>query len=224
MPYATASLYATWHHTINGTDEVAQTGLHISGTGFDDADAIAAASALTTPQLTELADAWLEVWSESLFRCANYGRFVGVRVAPVGVGGLELADARELDVTPVAGPSSGAIPQASTVLSLRSGSSFGRANYGRMYVPYSSPELAATTPYITASNVPFLADAAKAFLDRVNVVATALGAGLGVSILSPIGPGTTKSVLQVGVDRVVDTQRRRSRQLEHVYTFSTLDG
>lgn len=224
MPYASSSIYVTFRHTINATDEVAQTGLHISiPAGWSEALALDALP-LFGARADDLATAWSSnIWGESLFRLGNYGRFVGVKVAALGLAGQYLTDAVELDVTPVAGGAADVAPQSSTVLSFRSGSSFGRANYGRMYVPYSQPALTGGSPYISGTNVPFLAAAAAGFLNDVNAIAESEVTGARVCILSPIGAGTTKVVTTVGVDNVLDTQRRRSRQLQHTYTFEALD-
>lgn len=223
MTYSTPHIYTRLLFDINGTEEVAQTGFRAHTPGMTDAVAVARLASLGTTYLAQVAaDYQAEIMDETLFGFASYGRFVGIEAAALDISGDYLTEKIQLDITPRAGSKAQVAAQCTTVLGLRSGSSFGRANYGRMYLPYSQPDVVGGTPQVSTANAGFMAAAGASFLSAVNDRLGAIDPNLRVVIMSSVGSGTTKEVTSVAVDTITDTQRRRTRQLDSTYATSPL--
>lgn len=109
-------------------------------------------------------------------------------------------------------------PQDALVITLASGNTFGDANYGRFYLPWSALAVSTSTGKMVVTNV---LTQAQTFLNSLNAQVlnwNPLDNGdYQVVIMSEKGAGTTKPVRQVRVGDVKDTQRRRRNKLVETY-------
>ena len=107
-------------------------------------------------------------------------------------------------------------PQLALCVSLWSGSGFGRANHGRMYLPCPAqispdPITGKITPqaHVDGTRTKMLK-----LLADLNGEVTTLAVQTVPAIMSNIGTGTTKTVARVGVGGVLDTIRARRNHLD----------
>lgn len=213
MAYDREQVTVTLLFDVGGTDEHASTGYSITDPNITGWDAAAHLAALDTTFGDSVAGAYAALMSSPL-QWADYSDLVAVKAAALGLDGTYLAEPRVFPISPV---ESGAVeniaPQLTTVITLWSGLTIGRANYGRLYLPHSRVPLAAGTPRMSTTDQASAVAAAVTFIDALNTIHSGeVPAGL-VSNLSAVGTGVTKPVMQVGVGRVLDTQRRRRGQL-----------
>lgn len=219
MTYDRMSTYLTWGGRIGtdvGTREVWQCGVHLT------LDPSLDGPGLPTPaELDTLFSGVLSTFHSS----------GGLALAQGAV--LEWAKAASLDttghetaspvVTTTAVSSVGgsvvaattASPQDSLVLTFYSGSTFGRANYGRIYLPWWSSSVAHASGRATTGSAIIVAET---WFDGVNAwAATALSASAKIRIMSKLGAGTTKEVAFLKIGDVKDTQRRRRNRISESY-------
>lgn len=218
MPYDRQSWYVTFGGGLGGGEEW-QTGIHLAlgetGTPLVDpldADAHAcydiASAFITSPgsyvstdvrlswcKVVRKATSGLDAGASALYETSSY-----VNGGSVGPTAFQLA----------------------AVISLRSGATFGQANYGRMYIPCVGGNQIANGRFSDAM-CGTLADNAKTFVDAMNTYAESTAHGTGFStfhvrLLSKVGTGTSKLVTNVEVGNVPDTQRRRRNNLAEAYT------
>jgi len=220
MTYSGQFLKITFGFTVDGTDEIADTSINYT-TAPGWTGAVVALSEADTgygDALTFMSTMLTSIgW-------ADYSTLRSLKIAPIGTDGQYLADASVFeDDTPTDGDQANIPPQSTVVLSLRSGFTLGGGNYGRMYLPHTSPALETNTPYISASAATAIAGYGRTFVndltDWLNDQTTAV---LFPAIMSNVGAGTGKGVTQVGVGRVIDTQRRRRNRLDDTATLVTL--
>lgn len=224
MAYDRQFLNLEYLFSIQFEDEVAATGIRITGpnTLFPAATALAA---LTTAQGAELIDAYFDIFRTVGIRWADYSIMTGLKVSAVGVDGHYLTEPRIFTPGSTLQGNQGAVqPQSTVVVSLRSSTTFGKANYGRAYLPHTLMALEDGTPHAQAPSVLGARDGAAGWINRVNAVSESIDPGYKVSILSngSAGPGVTKVVTRVGVGNVIDTQRRRRNRLREVYQFGAV--
>jgi len=223
MPYPKPFARLSWLFEIGGTAEVAETGLHISTVGSSPFDADAFVAGSTTTDLSLLATAYGLLFSSTGTWWASYSDLVGMKLAALDVTGHYTSAPLVEAVTGMHGTIESVPPQSSQVLSLRSGLTFGRANYGRMYLPHTMSQLVNGTPYIGVTNADSLSAAAGVLLSSVNTYADGVTAGAGIVLISKVGAGTVKGCANVEVGQVEDTQRRRRNKLnEHPYSIMAL--
>ncbi|MGV1089627.1 MAG: hypothetical protein ACOYBX_16765, partial [Mycobacterium sp.] len=122
----------------------------------------------------------------------------------------------------ITGGSTNVAPQLSIEVGLWSGSKFGRANYGKMYLPHTRMLLDPGTPRVSAANASTTATAMAAFITGLNGSAGGWTGTPEVQVMSRVGSGTTKTVTTVRVGRVIDTQRRRRDRLIEDYQSHTV--
>lgn len=220
MPYSQSHVRISWLFGLqNAPDELALTDLKVATPGMNDAAARLLADGLDLDQL--YLDYLNMVASGAGLEWASYSRLTGVRVAPVGTNGKEVDDPREVALGPNAGTGGQVNAQLSVVVSLRSGTRLGRANYGRMFLPHTRLTQTASSPFApTPDN---FKDRALAFLNAVNANADEAGAGARIVNMSQVTVPETKTVTQVWIGNVTDTQRRRRNQLQEVYSQGLLD-
>jgi len=220
MAYDRQQLRVDWIFRINGTDEIAMTGLSISGaTDFDAGDALTAYDTATDG--SDLNQAMLVMLGAGRYAWADYSTLTDVKVAALDVNGLYITEAKVFSPpSPGTGNGANIVPQCSVVLSLRSPTTLGRANYGRMYIPHSMMLLAAGTATATTIRAQGCADDSATFLNTVNNTFN-VGPNPGViQIMSNLGTGLSKGVTRCAVGTVNDTQRRRRNRLAELYSFS----
>lgn len=214
MAYPKESLKLDFLFRIFNTVEIADTGLHISTLGSAPFDAVASLALWNVGDLEDLlGNLSTMLMAAGGLRFADYGQLVGAKLAAIGTDGRYLAEPLEASQTPTTGVSSDVVPQNSVCLSLWSGLSLGRANHGRMYLPYTQFAFNAAKPFTEAGTTAGLAANAASFIGQVNAKADLRTAGAGVVNLSKVGTGTVKAVAYVRVGRLVDTQRRRRNRL-----------
>jgi hypothetical protein len=151
------------------------------------------------------------------------------KLAPIGTNGQYIGAPKSWSGNVVGGnPSAGtSVPQLAIVVSLLTGQSFGTAQRGRMYWPCPG-QLPNTLDGLTGSfsealSNQFAVMVATALLaaeGEVNTVALpAFAAVMSKSggVNAPTAPGTTNAITEVGVGRIIDTQRRRRNQLSEVF-------
>jgi hypothetical protein len=224
MSYDRSSWYITWGGRL-GDSEIWQTGLHaaLDGTGVSppapDDDAVEAVKELVE-----------DFHANELSHISNEVKLDWVKIAKRDTAGAD-TDAPaiwEFTTAPL-GLSATHMPFSSAaVVSLRSGSTFGRANFGRMYLPCVASEINPLTngrfDSTTTSN---LAGTAGALIDGINSHLSGFWsggiAGFNVRNLSKVGSGTAKKVTSVYVGNVPDTQRRRRNALAEVYATQAID-
>jgi hypothetical protein len=131
--------------------------------------------------------------------------------------------------SPVAGggTSTGAAPQLSAVVSLRTLYDRGLANRGRMFLPpvtgFTAP--ASGTLLVATTDAVRVASSVSSLINNVNAAFAAWGSGdlTGhVAIMSNSGAGQARLVNRVLVGRVIDTMRSRRAQVAEDYQASTI--
>ena len=225
MTYDSQYLNIDFGFAIGGTPEVAHTGVKLRpATGWTGAVvALGEIEANETACLTAVAAAMNDLMNSSSLAWADYSDFVSVKVSAHGTNGLYLADPLIFEAAIDSGASSNVLPQSTVVLSLRSGFTLGKANYGRMYLPHTRSTLTAGGPFVASGDTGPIATAGATMLNDVTTAINAeTTATLFPTIMSKIGSGIGRIVDNVKVGNVVDTQRRRRQQLSETYSTASL--
>ena len=225
MAYDRGFLKVSWLFGIENTDEIAVTSLNFSDSaavGWDPAVALGEIDiTLLGPQLRNRMQTLL---SSVNIKWADYSELRAVRIAGVLAAGTEIDPAKQYDdLLPVDGTAADVVPQASIVLSTRSGMSSGSANFGRMYLPHTAFAFAANKAVGDPPDISAFATAAAVFVNGCN---TDLGAvvvqSIRATIMTQVVGGTSKTINQVAIGDVVDTQRRRRNALPETYVFRAI--
>ena len=125
--------------------------------------------------------------------------------------------------TPDSGTATGIPPQNTVVLSLRSGFTVGKGNYGRMYLPHTTLGTQTDSPFAASANTAAIALTAKDFVNNITTqINAATTATLFPAIMSQAAGTPTKGVTEVAVGNVNDTQRRRRNRLQETYSTEAL--
>lgn len=150
--------------------------------------------------------------SNVTFSMKSVHRFVGVKLAPIGTNGLyvpgEIAYTKE--GSPVTGAGTGGEPwppQCALAITLRSLIPRGRGSRGRFYLPGMQGTIG-TDGRLGAGRPATILGPLVTFIQGLNGV-TDLGQ---VQVMSKVG-GERATVTSIECGNVVDTQRRRRRQL-----------
>lgn len=225
MAYDQEFLRVTFGFTVLNSLEIAQTGINISEVNNQIFNAQGVRDEISMPVLGPLLLARMQtLMSNANLRWASYSRLNYVRIAAVAIDTTEYDPPLLFeDSTPGAGLVEQVIPQASLVLSLRSGLTTGAANFGRMYLPHTEPLLAAVSPFVSGATTAALSTAAQVFINGVNTdFNAAVTPTVRAMIMTQVLGGTSKAVAQVAIGNVIDTQRRRRNQLPESYAFSAV--
>lgn len=225
MAYDQAFLRVTWGFFILNTDEIALTGLNLSHPTDPTFNAAAALAEINMATVGPLLIARMQtLMSTAALRWADYSRQSTVRIADVSALGVEGPLAKEFeDVTPAAGTASSIPPQASIVVSTRSGLTTGSANFGRMYLPHTAFGLGTPSPFATSVDAGAVATAAQTFVNGVNDDLNAVVTeSISAMIMTQVVGGTSKKINQVATGNVTDTQRRRRNALPETYQFRAI--
>ena len=107
-------------------------------------------------------------------------------------------------------------PQTSIVGSLRSSKQRGPGSQGRMYLPGIEYTIG-IDGLVPEVDIRRMANEFNAFINGVNDINDAIGNSFTVMLASPVGNGVEEEVTQTGMDRKVDTQRRRANGLTSDY-------
>lgn len=224
MTYGGQFLKITWLFRIGGTDEVADTSLnYTSAPGWT--GAVAGLAQLDDADLVSMRESYNDNMMDlDHISWASYSDLYGIKVAAIGTDGHYLTDplVAETDI-PESGTAEGVLPQSTVVLSLRSGFTIGKGNYGRIYLPHTTLGTVTGTPYANPTNAAAIATAGKTFLNDVTATLNAaLTATVFPAIMSQAAGTPTRGVTEVAVGTVTDTQRRRRNRLIEAYSFESL--
>jgi len=225
MSFDREHLLVSWKFGIPVTDEIAITTLKLSNSvpGWSASAALAELAPLTAVG-DVLLDALADLQENANLFWADYSQLQSVRIVSVNEAGAEDMDALERPIGSArAGTAGGTLPQSSVVMSLRSGSSIGSANFGRMFLPHTRLGMVASTP---ASNLATVAIVNAAFRGFLNIVTAAINGAVSIDvqpfIMSNQAPKPSKPVAEVQVGTVTDTQRRRRNALVEQYSVLPL--
>ncbi len=225
MAYGNQFLKFTWLFSVAASDEIADTGLN-----FTSAPAwtgAAAALAELDPDgafVLGMAARYGDLMDPLLISWADYSAVTGIKIAAIGTDGHYLTDPVTVELPGIAdGSAVGIIPQSTVVLSLRSGFTLGKGNYGRMYLPHSTTGTETGTPRSSVAIASGFADHAAEWLSEfVTDINAETTATVFPAIMSQAAGTPSKGVTQVAVGRVTDTQRRRRNRLDEDYQFASL--
>lgn len=118
-----------------------------------------------------------------------------------------------------AGGGSADAPQLCTVVSFQTVAHRGHASRGRVFLPGCAQSTLTTSGEMSTGAVADIRDEMVDRLDHINgILSTAFSANMRLAVMSPLGAGVSHSITDVRVGRVVDTQRRRRRQLDEAYS------
>jgi len=123
-------------------------------------------------------------------------------------------------VTPIQGAGSAKTPaQVALAITLDTDAARGLAHAGRFYTPLPIRVLQ-TNGGLSAADQAAYADAAKAFLDALNLAVP----GYQLGVVSNVGTGAFRTVTGLRVGAVYDTIRSRREKLAESYLDRELDG
>lgn len=186
---------------------------------------------VTPGQFTELGNQIDEVWARLVtwFQSGNSAAAIGalaqmswVKLALIGQDGQYAADPHIHEVPPISPPTTTTLPpQCAYVVSLRSGMGLGRANYGRFYVPTPTWLVGQQGGLATEVQATGARGAAKTMLRGVEADLQMALSSIRLAIMSNLAFGTTKLVTELGVGRVIDTQRRRRNKLNEAMSLTS---
>jgi len=210
------SWYLTWGGRMDASGEIWQTGLHLalptSGTPLTDPEADDA----------DLVAEHVRTFHTAVDSKIGFQAYLDwVRLSRQGLDSKDLGPAAIAEYTEAqpggGGSTTAAVAyQVAAVFSLRSGGTFGTANYGRCYYPQPIFPIAANGKWAPGQE-PLINF--RVMIDAIN--GTSFGNGVGsalqVSNMSAVGSGTTRKVVEVRLGDVPDTQRRRRNALTEVY-------
>lgn len=214
MPFTTEHLQISWLFSVEGTPEVADTGLKAGV--VPTFDAVAALGQITQTKLTSLFGHMQTMLQTTPFVWADYSRLESVKVAAIDTAGHYLTDPIISTTASVLSGGSQVPAQLTVVGSIRSGTKTGQANYGRMYLPHTRLALETGSALVSST---VTAAASAVFNSFLIAVRTTLNSGTAPCtplLYSAQGAGTTKAPHFTSVDNVIDTQRRRLNRLPHV--------
>lgn len=223
MTYGGQFLKISWLFQIIETDEIADTSMNYSvGPGWTGAAAALDEVDNGIGVLKDLYDLMPGLLDGNRFKWADYSELTGVKMAAIGTNGKYLKDP-QLYAAPAntRGQQAAVLPQASVVISLRTESTLGKGNYGRMYLPHTSLPNEPFTPYASTLSTQQTADAASTFiLDCFGVLNATITADVRPVIMSQAAGTPIRGITNVKVGNVTDTQRRRRNQLQETYASS----
>jgi len=224
MTYGGQQLKITFMFTVEGTDEIADTSLsYTTAPGWT--GAAAALAELDISDAVAIRDFYNDdLMDLSHISWADYSNLVGVKIAALGTNGLYLVDPLIADTdTPDSGTAVGIPPQNTVVMSLRSGFTVGKGNYGRMYLPHTTLGTQTTSPFAASANTAAMALNGKDFLNHItSQINAATTAVVFPAIMSQAAGTPTRGVTNVAFGNVNDTQRRRRNRLQETYSSEAL--
>lgn len=227
MAYASEQLYVTWGGTIGtaATGEVWQCGVHYAP--------ITPSGVVGNPTQAQADALWNQLsgyHAATQAGIANAAKMTFVKVAHLDIQGEYTTDPVISDHS--AEPVSGgvgvgtSIPQGTVAVTMHSGTTFGKANYGRFYLPWASFSVS-DSGHIGSGQVGNLltltTNVFEACYTAVNTN-SASGGTLALTNMSQVGAGTNKRPTQWRIGDVVDTQRRRRNRIAENYQTGALLG
>lgn len=172
----------------------------------------------------DIASAIGSIWTASSLKGNSQATLDFVKVAALDVDG-HYADGSDADLTALptgtggAGGGSAFAPQLSTVATLLTDAHRGHASKGRIYLPATDESTLTGTGELSSAYAIEVRSSVVDFINAINgVLSDAFSANMKIAVMSPLGAGLSRTVTQVKAGRVIDTQRRRRRQLDEAYT------
>jgi hypothetical protein len=223
MTFSTGQLYLTWGGQIGASgsgSDIWQCGLHLAD--------FTPSGSPPMPSSGDLEDLWAIVRDYHV----NAGQTISSGAAIHWLKAALLDQDGEYTEAPVIvehGPYGGAVtstqsasPQDALAVTLWSGSTFGKANYGRFYLPWFCGTVATGTGRL--DDVSTVLANSLGLIQDVNAWAAAYAspADVAVANMSQVGTGTTKRVTHVRIGNVKDTQRRRRNRIGEVVQTAAL--
>ena len=152
---------------------------------------------------------------------ASQYRTTEVKAAHIGVDGKYAEDAYYLILeTPYAGGSSGStnlpLPQAAVAATFYSQRQRGPASKGRMYLPGIKYGIG-SDGMMSVNSATTISTNFNTFINAINDEGSIIDHPMRVVLTSPVSTGFMLPVVNTGVDRKVDTQRRRANALSSDY-------
>lgn len=223
--YAQQQIYLTWGGTMPALagqtgKEVWQCGVRFSAIGGAGSPS-AGFQAFSLDDVAADIQAW---YQNSNMHIASDVQLSWVKAALLRVDGVYAEDARIFSYLPAlqgGGGSAALTPlQCSLVVTLASGQTTGRANYGRFYLPPMSVVRDYGQGTISSSYTAQIASQTTAMLQAVDGEISTLEHDWQLSIMSSLGNGLTKPVAEIRVGNVMDTQRRRRNAIDESYSIT----
>jgi hypothetical protein len=225
VTYKSDHIYITWGGTApSGANftgpEIWQTGAHYAPR--DDGIPFSMAQIFAGFSLNDIA-ADVKAWfTDPNMHFSSDVRLDWVKAAWIKTDGEYATDARVVSVVwPSGGGGGGSLLQplqSSMVVSLASGSTLGRANHGRLYLPTMSlgrQQNSAAVPDAARNEIGIRTGT---LLKDIEGEVSQIEKAFELSILSKVGVGTTKKVTEIKVGGVQDTQRRRRNRADEIYS------
>lgn len=219
MGYDRMSTLLTWGGKIGyQSPEIWQCGVHLALQPSTDGPGLP-----TTPELVALLDGPLKTFHQTpALAIHGWASLEWVKAASLDDVGHYTTDPIYTGAFPVInGPTTGltsASPQDSMCITLWSGNTIGRGNYGRFYTPWSCANVD-NNARLRPADATAIAEAGGTLIDGINSWAeAALSPSARVVIMSRIGAGLSKRVQVVKCGDVKDTQRRRRNRLHEAYS------
>lgn len=150
---------------------------------------------------------------------SNAYRTKEVKASQVGVNGKVIGNTyTHFYPAPIVGAGGGSYPapQTSVAASFRSDKQRGPGSQGRMYLPGIAYSID-NRGLMPNDRVRRLANEFNNFINNVNNTATGPLDGFKVVLASSVGEGIELDVTKTGIDRKVDTQRRRANNMKSDY-------
>ena len=227
MAFDRFSTYITWGGFLGqGTAEIWQTGLHLADKG-----GAAVPGMPTTAELQNLLDTVLTTAHQSTSLKTGPGAsLVWAKAAALNLEGEYTGAPVFVERAAVNGGASAtqsASVQDALVLTLWSGSTFGRANYGRLYLPWNCLNVQNTDGKISSADRASALVAAQNLINGIHTAAEGWASttdDISPMIMSSVGSGQSKQALFIRIGDVKDTQRRRRNRFDEVYSQGTLNA
>lgn len=218
MPYANDFIKIDIIGDCYGEAEIWNTGLKVNYFGTSSID-----EGILESAASSIADAWEGFFTDSgSGKSTNFSehyRTSEVKASHVGTNGKVVGNTYShfYDI-PIEGYgfSMNPLPQASLVGSFRSSKQRGPGSQGRMYLPGVTYDLG-DDGLVPGENIRALSNDFNAFINEINNIGGAIGSQFEVILASPVGEGVELPVVQTGIDRKVDTQRRRANAIVSDY-------
>lgn len=222
MPYAQQQIYMTWGGTLPSTTSVTGPEIWQCGVRFSSLGGLGSAvGGFNAFSLSDCANIIKTFHSSATVYIAGDVRLDWVKAALLRTDGEYAVQPRVHGFVPgiVGGGGSGFLQplQASIAVTLWSGETLGRANYGRFYLPTPSLPRGYGLASIGDTNAQNIADAARTMLQQLDGEVSTVDWDWQLSIMSSVGTGDAKPVKEVRVGNVVDTQRRRRNAVTEKY-------
>lgn len=219
MPYANDFIKVDIIGDCYEQNEIWNTGFKLAKIGVGD---------ISEANLKKVAEEVAAVWQTFFTKPNSKGgpifsgnyRTTEVKASHVGTDGKVVGNTyTHFYGSPISGDGSGfdnPAPQTAIVGSFRSSKQRGPGSQGRMYLPGLGFNLG-SDGLIAETSIRSLANQFNAFVNGVNDITDGIGNSFTVILASSVGDGVEKDVTQTGIDRKVDTQRRRANGLTSDY-------